>query len=126
MQQPMKVLGLAGVILVGFALLLNGASEDAANVVGAIGVLALVLAALAYASYTGRVGPQRQGSCCGCSCAVALLVIPAAGLALWSQGGADVAAFALPASLPLSWAVGQVERGARALGAQSPKLKRKA
>jgi hypothetical protein len=116
MKQPMKILGLVGVILVGIALLLNDVSEGAANVVGAIGVLSLVLAAFAYASYTGRVGPQRQGSCCGCSCAVALLLIPAAGLALWSQGGADMAAFALPASLPLSWAIARIEHGVRAIG----------
>jgi len=61
MKQPMKILGLAGVILVGIALLLNDVSEGAANVAGAIGVLSLVLAAFAYASYTGRVRSAAAG-----------------------------------------------------------------
>lgn len=50
----------------------------------------------------GRVGPARQTSCCGCSCAVALFVLPAAGIGLWMSGGPVLAAAALPAWLPLS------------------------
>lgn len=115
MKQPAQALGIAGAVLFGIALLINDASSDAAGIVGGIGLLALIGAGGAWASYTGRVGPQPQkGSCCGCSCAVALLVIPAAGLVLWSRGGAEMAALALPAWLPIAWALDTGERAARA------------
>ena len=51
----------------------------------------------------GRSGPQKQTSCCGCSCAVALIVIPAAGWVLWTAGGPLLAAVVIPAWVPLSW-----------------------
>lgn len=114
MKEPAQALAVVGAVLIGIALLVNGASSDAAGWIGGIGFLALIGAGAAYASYSGRVGPQQQkGSCCGCSCAVALLVIPAAGLALWSRGGPEMAALALPAWLPISWAIEIGERAAR-------------
>jgi Double zinc ribbon len=117
MKAPAQALGIAGVVLIGIALLINGVSESAANVIGGIGVLALLGAAGAYAAYSGRVGPQRQSSCCGCSCAIALLVIPVTGLALWQRGGPELAVLALPAWWPISWALSLGEQGARtALG----------
>ena len=62
----------------------------------------------------GRSGPQRQSSCCGCSCAIALLAIPAAGWALWTAGGPLLAAAAVPAWIPLSWALeGGIRLGVR-------------
>jgi zinc ribbon protein len=61
-----------------------------------------VIAAVALAVYgSGRVGPEQQSSCCGCSCVVALILLPAAGAALWGHGGPLMACLAIPAWLPL-------------------------
>jgi hypothetical protein len=89
---------------IGLALLLQGASESIAGFFGLIGLLALVGAVGMGAQASGRVGPARQASCCGCSCTVALLVIPSAGALLWAQGGPAMAVLAFPAWIPLSWA----------------------
>ena len=50
---------------------------------------------------SGRIGPEQQQSCCGCSCAVALIALPVAALALWVTGGPALVLIALPAWVPL-------------------------
>lgn len=91
----------------GLAALLSGVSEGVAGVVGLIGVLALFGALSAGSQARGRVGPaqQRQLSCCGCSCVVALVAVPSLAALLWSHGGPGFAALAVPAWIPLSWVI---------------------
>jgi hypothetical protein len=62
----------------------------------------------------GRVGPEKQQFCCGCSCLVLLLVLPALGGLLYSHGGPVMAADAVPLWIPaahatdLGWRLGAV------------------
>jgi hypothetical protein len=105
--------GVAAVGLAGLALLGLGALVGSSGVRGVgdtllgIGLLSgLVAVGVAVVREMGneeRVAPLRvrQTSCCGCSCAVALLVLPAAGALLWSHGGPGAAVLALPAWVPL-------------------------
>ncbi len=109
-REPALAAGAIGLALVGIAIALQNAAEGVASVVGVIGFLALIGAAVLGAQAAGRVGPQRQASCCGCSCAVALLVVPTSALLLFSQGGPALAALALPAWLPLSWGLEGLRR----------------
>ena len=78
-----------------------------AAVFAVIGVGALIGAFAIGPQWKGRIGPAqpRQLSCCGCSCVVVLLVLPSAGALLWMHGGPTMAALALPAWIPLSWAM---------------------
>lgn len=101
------VLGVVAAVGIGFALAVQGLSESLAGVFALVGIGALIGAIAMGARVRGRVGPvhHRQVSCCGCSCAVALLVLPSAGALLWMHGGPAMAALALPAWVPLSWAV---------------------
>ena len=51
----------------------------------------------------GRSGPERQSSCCGCSCLVLVLALPAGALLMWNAGGPLMAASAIPLAFPLVW-----------------------
>jgi hypothetical protein len=106
------VLGVIAAVGIGLALAVQGLSESLAGVFALVGVVALISAIAMGARARGRVGPAhpRQVSCCGCSCAVALLVLPSVGALLWMQGGPAMAALALPAWVPLSWAIHACER----------------
>jgi hypothetical protein len=105
--------GLLGGLLLLIALVATGGllQESSANgefnisTVEAMGWLFGVVGVGMVIYGVGRSGPERQQSCCGCSCAVALLAIPAAGWALWVSGGPLLAALALPAWFPLSWTI---------------------
>jgi hypothetical protein len=101
------VLFVAAAVAIGLALLIQGASGAVAAVFAVIGIAALIGAFAIGPQWKGRVGPAqpRQLSCCGCSCAVALLAVPSAGALLWVHGGPGLAALALPAWIPLSWAL---------------------
>src|SRR4051794_8046447 len=101
------VLWVVAAVGIGLALLLGGLSETAAGFVGLIGVIALFGAISTSSQARGRVGPvnPRQASCCGCSCVVALVAVPSLGALLWSQGGPALAALAIPAWVPVSWAI---------------------
>lgn len=79
-------------------------SETAGAIVGVIGLLGLLVAGVTFSESLPRVGPQQPkqaASCCGCSCAIAVLLIPASALALWSAAGPEYAVLALPAWVPL-------------------------
>lgn len=111
MKGPAQALAVVGVVLILIALAVNGASSDAASWIGAIGFFALLGAGAAFASYSGRVGPQQaKGSCCGCSCLVLVMVVPISGLALWSKGGPEMAALAIPAGVPIALAIDFADR----------------
>jgi hypothetical protein len=101
------VLWVVAAVGIGLALLVAGLSEAVAGVFAVIGIGAAIGALAMGSRWRGRVGPAqpRQLSCCGCSCAVALLVLPTAGTLLWMQGGPGLAALALPAWVPMSWAI---------------------
>jgi hypothetical protein len=92
---------------IGLALLIQGVSGAVAAVFAVIGIGALIGAFAIGPQWKGRIGPAqpRQLSCCGCSCVVALLVLPSAGALLWMHGGPAMAALAVPAWIPLSWAI---------------------
>lgn len=77
-------------------------SSGGGNVEG-VGWLALLVGGGLFVYGTGRVGPEQQQSCCGCSCAVALLALPVGLFWLWSAGGPALAALAIPAWVPLVW-----------------------
>jgi len=49
----------------------------------------------------GRIGPEQQAACCGCSCVVALIALPVSGLVFWGLGGPLEAFAAIPAWIPL-------------------------
>jgi hypothetical protein len=99
------MVGIAVALLGGFFLFLEGVGWLCALVGGGMVVYSV-----------GRSGPQRQSSCCGCSCAIALLAIPAAGWAVWTAGGPLLAAAAVPAWIPLSWALEAESRLWRLVG----------
>jgi hypothetical protein len=97
-------------VVVGFGALVAGAAvyglgalvhADTVSGIGAlIGFIGVGLAV--YGS--GRVGPAQQQSCCGCSCLVLLLVLPAGALALYAHGGPLLAALAFPLWIPVAHA----------------------
>jgi hypothetical protein len=93
---------LGGAVFV-IGLLVSIFSSEVGEVIAALGLLGLIGAAVIGVGSSGRVGPEQKSSCCGCSCVVMLLVIPAASLALWHHGGPLLAALAVPAWIPLSW-----------------------
>jgi hypothetical protein len=101
------VLFIVAAVAIGLALLIQGVSEPVAAVFAVIGVGALIGAFAIGPQWKGRIGPAqpRQLSCCGCSCVVVLLVLPSAGALLWMHGGPTMAALAVPAWIPLSWAM---------------------
>ena len=51
----------------------------------------------------GRSGPKGQTSCCGCSCLVLVLALPAGALLIWQSGGPLLAAAAVPLAIPFVW-----------------------
>lgn len=74
---------------------------DATAAIGGWGlIIGLCGAGLAFYGL-GRVGPEQQSSCCGCSCMVLVLAIPITALALWAVGGPVIALLAFPAQIPL-------------------------
>jgi len=78
--------------------------ETVGVIIGVIGFLGLLAAGAGFSESLPRVGPaqaKQSASCCGCSCVVALLVIPAGALALWSSAGPEYALLAFPAWVPL-------------------------
>jgi RNA polymerase subunit RPABC4/transcription elongation factor Spt4 len=95
----------------------GGLLQEDVGGVESVGWLLLVVGIGMTIYSVGRVGPQRQASCCGCSCVIALLVLPAATLALWSAGGPLLAAIALPAWVPLIWLLEAAALTARFAGA---------
>ena len=84
-----------GVAVVGAAIFGIGYLASWETIAG-IGILVAIVGGVILASGSGRAGPEQKQSCCGCTCAVALLVLPASYLFLWSQQGAVVAILALP------------------------------
>lgn len=111
-SQRAGLVGLAlaavGGLLLLAAFMINGGlleenrHEGGSTVEGA-GWLVLIVGAGIFIYSVGRAGPERQSSCCGCSCAVALLVVPSTALLLWAAGGATLVAFAIPLWVPLVW-----------------------
>ncbi|MEI7888740.1 MAG: zinc ribbon domain-containing protein [Actinomycetes bacterium] len=69
----------------------------------ATGWFAAIAGVCALVYSVGRNGPKTPTSCCGCSCVVVLLVIPAVGASLWVQGGPVLAAAIVPAAIPIVW-----------------------
>ncbi len=67
-------------------------------------IIAIAGAGLAFYGL-GRIGPAQQSSCCGCSCAVALVALPVGALVLWAEGGPAMAALVVPAWIPTVWAL---------------------
>jgi hypothetical protein len=118
-RETAALLGVVAAVGIGLALLIQGLSESVAGVFAVIGVAALIGAIAISSQAKGRVGPgqSRQASCCGCSCVVPVLVVPAAGALLWIHGGPALAAVAFPAWIPLSWAIHACERVAAVIGA---------
>jgi hypothetical protein len=104
-SEAATVLGVIAAFGIGLALLVQGLSESLAGVLALIGVVALIGALSMGSRARGRIGPAqaRQVSCCGCSCAVALLVLPSAGALLWMHGGPVMVAFAFPIWVLVSW-----------------------
>ncbi|CAB4865932.1 MAG: hypothetical protein F2799_02260 [Actinobacteria bacterium] len=99
-----------GALLLLFALISTGGLlQDSASGSTQMGGLeatgwfaaAVGLGALIYS--VGRNGPKTPTSCCGCSCVVVLLVIPAVGASLWVHGGPLLAAAIVPAAIPIVW-----------------------
>jgi hypothetical protein len=68
-----------------------------------IGAVALVVGGGMFIYSVGRAGPERQSSCCGCSCALLLVTLPGAALYFWTVGGPAASALVLPAAVPLIW-----------------------
>lgn len=101
-------LGALGGLLLLIAYLTTGGlletdRRESMSTVEAVGWLALVVGGGMFIYSIGRAGPERQSSCCGCSCALALIVLPTGALMLWSAGGPTLAALAIPAWIPLMW-----------------------
>lgn len=127
---PSPRVGLVGLAIaaVGGLLLLiayattGGLLEDnrfeSASPVEGMGWLALIVGGGMFIYSVGRSGPQRQSSCCGCSCVVLVIAFPTAALILGSVGGPGMAALVLPGAIPLIWildgavVVGWLLRGA--------------
>lgn len=112
LPQPQKAESARALLAIGAVVALVGYAIYAATGHGGFGALVIVVGIITFAvglaqgkDVAGRVGPERQSSCCGCSCMVALLVVPVGAGLLWSQGGPALAALALPLWVPLSWAV---------------------
>ncbi len=112
--RPAAALGALAVVAFLIAVALQGGEsatkhpDPVGSVFTVIGVLAGLGALALGAQWLGRVGPEQQQSCCGCSCVVLLLVLPAAGVALWSAGGPVLAAAVFPSWVILdrTWQLG--------------------
>jgi RNA polymerase subunit RPABC4/transcription elongation factor Spt4 len=84
------------VLAVGAAIFGLGYLGDFETLQG-IGVLVGIVGGVMLAGGAGRAGPEQKQSCCGCTCAVALLALPVSYLLLWSRTDAVVALLALAA-----------------------------
>ena len=73
--------------------------------VESFGWLLLVVGGGTFIYSLGRAGPEQQQACCGCTCAVAIIVLPSTGLALFAGGAPMIASVLTPVVLwvPLSW-----------------------
>ena len=83
--------------------LLETDRRNGSSPVEAVGWLTLLIGGAIFVYSVGRSGPQRQASCCGCSCVVAALALPSTALLLYAAGGPSAAALALPVWIPLVW-----------------------
>ena len=104
------VLFALGALLLLLALIVNGGllqetSSGASKTSGLEGVgwFALIAGLVGLFYSVGRNGPKSQTSCCGCSCVVVILVLPAAGIGLWAASGPVLAAAVIPAAIPIMW-----------------------
>lgn len=107
------------VALGGAALYAFGALAKSDTISG-FGVLGALIGAGMFASGLGREGAQQQESCCGCTCLLVLLVLPAGELLLYVHGGLLMALAAFPLWIPsarlLDAVVQLAIRGLDALG----------
>jgi DNA-directed RNA polymerase subunit RPC12/RpoP len=87
------------VALGGGALYAFGALAKSDTISGC-GVLVALIGAGMFASGLGREGAQQQQSCCGCTCLLMLLVLPAGALLLYAHGGPLMALAAVPLWIP--------------------------
>ncbi|MEI7560115.1 MAG: zinc ribbon domain-containing protein [Actinomycetes bacterium] len=104
------VLFALGALLLLLALIVNGGllqetSSGASKVSGLEGTgwFALIAGLVGLFYSVGRNGPKTQTSCCGCSCVVVILMLPAAGIGLWVTSGPALAAAVIPAAIPIMW-----------------------
>jgi RNA polymerase subunit RPABC4/transcription elongation factor Spt4 len=83
--------------------LLETHRRDGSSTIEGLGWLALIAGVVMFVYSVGRSGPQRQASCCGCSCVVAAVLLPGVVLAFWSAGGPAMAGLGVVAWAPLIW-----------------------
>ena len=100
---------------IGYAIYAATGHGSFGAVVLLIGIIVFGVGLAQGSDVAGRIGPERQASCCGCSCAVALLVVPVGAALLWAQGGPALAAVAVPAWVPLSWVAAGLSAGVAAM-----------
>jgi hypothetical protein len=99
-------LGILGAAVFGVGLLLTLISGDVGGIVAGIGLLGIFGAVALLVGGSGRVGPEKQSSCCGCSCVIALILLPATALALSIGAGSSVVMLAtLPVWMGTCWVV---------------------
>ena len=117
LPQPQKAESAGALLAIGLVVGAIGYAIYAASGHGSFGAVVLLIGIIVFgvglaqgSDVAGRIGPERQASCCGCSCAVALLVVPVGAALLWMQGGPALAALAVPAWVPASWAMAQATR----------------
>ncbi len=104
LPQPQKAESAGALLAIGLVVGAIGYAIYAASGHGSFGAVVLLIGIIVFgvglaqgSDVAGRIGPERQASCCGCSCAVALLVVPVGAALLWTQGGPALAALAVPA-----------------------------
>lgn len=85
--------------------LLETNRREGMSTIEGLGWVTLLIGGATFVYSVGRAGPQRQSSCCGCSCAVAALVVPTTALVLYSAGGPGLAAVLVPAWVAFIWTV---------------------
>ncbi len=118
LPQPAKADSAGALLVAGLVIGAIGYAIYAATGHGSFGAVVLLIGIIAFGvglaqskNVAGRIGPERQSSCCGCSCAVALFVVPVGATLLWSHGGPAMAALVLPAWVPLSWVAAGLSAG---------------
>jgi len=103
-MQTALVLGGASAVMFLVGIGVSNLFETAGIILLALGFCGILAAGAGFSESLSRVGPvqaEQSASCCGCSCVVALLVIPAGALTLWSAAGPEYALLAVPAWVPL-------------------------
>jgi hypothetical protein len=72
-----------------------------------LGVLGLIIGVAWTASASGRIGPattvKNSSSCCGCSCVVLVLILPATSIWMFVSHGIVASIASLPVTLGLTW-----------------------